>query len=128
MKTYIPGETKVQRKARKNLTKHKIQPAVVLDTAPSITVSKSSTTQKIAFVNSNPLGVSHLPVDEFLLLGACVYIHERISSEYKEAKPTSKLHGILSSIVKVILFCDIIKSLKFISFLFNNFFNGITFV
>jgi hypothetical protein len=60
MKTYIPGETKVQRKARKNLTKHKIQPAVVLDTAPSITVSKSSTTQKIAFVIGN--GTSRTPI------------------------------------------------------------------
>ncbi len=53
--------------------------------------------QSVEWLNQS---IKDIQKDEFLLLGACVYIHERISSEYKEAKPTSKLHGILSSIVK----------------------------
>lgn len=43
--------------------------SVLIENNDIVSMSGKAVAQKIAFVNSNPLGVSHLPVDEFLLLG-----------------------------------------------------------
>jgi len=56
MKKYIPGETKEQRKARKNLAKAKKQQ----DTPPPALITETPTTSKIAFVIGN--GTSRTPI------------------------------------------------------------------
>ena len=58
MKKYIPGETKEQRKARKNLAKAKKQQTTATTTLPVIT--ESPTSNKIAFVIGN--GTSRNPI------------------------------------------------------------------
>ena len=57
MKKYIPGETKEQRKARKNLAKSN---KLSKNTPPPKTISTVSTNNKIAFVIGN--GTSREPI------------------------------------------------------------------
>ena len=56
MKKYIPGETKEQRKARKNLAKAKKQQST---TSPPV-ITEPPTSNKIAFVIGN--GTSREPI------------------------------------------------------------------
>ena len=57
MKKYIPGETKEQRKARKNLAKSS---KLAKNTPPPETLSTAPTNNKIAFVIGN--GTSREPI------------------------------------------------------------------
>ena len=61
MKKYIPGETKAQRKARKNLAKQKKQPAPV----PTNIVTNTPTETSIAFVIGN--GISRNSINLAML-------------------------------------------------------------
>ena len=56
MKKYIPGETKEQRKARKNLAKSQKQKS-----PPTVTITQAPTSSKIAFVIGN--GTSRTPIN-----------------------------------------------------------------
>lgn len=60
MKTYIPGETKEQRKARKNLNKQS-KNTVIESPQPTVTIPNQTANQNIAFVIGN--GTSRNPIN-----------------------------------------------------------------